>query len=114
MRISDWSSRRVLFRSAERAWRRPRHRAIARDAQQRVRCDFEDRVDAGKDARVAALDRHRFIIAGGVEADGAVAIVDDDEVGAQAVRRHVGLRSEEHTSELPSLMRISYAFCSLT
>src|SRR3546814_8155291 len=33
-------------------------------------------------------------------------------VGAEQVARHFGDRSEEHTSELQSLMRISYAvFC---
>src|SRR3546814_6179721 len=37
----------------------------------------------------------------------------DDEEGKQRQQRHIGkIRSEEHTSELQSLMRISYAvFC---
>src|SRR3546814_8792738 len=36
----------------------------------------------------------------------------DDNFGAKVIRAEVPLRSEEHTSELQSLMRISYAvFC---
>src|SRR3546814_5337254 len=57
-----------------------------------------------------------------VEAGGRQAAVVRGEVGAQVMlhrtaqrfggRRHAALRSEEHTSELQSLMRISYAvFC---
>src|SRR3546814_7694880 len=38
-------------------------------------------------------------------------VVDQPAVGAE-LRRSIGIRSEEHTSELQSLMRISYAvFC---
>src|SRR3546814_6185795 len=41
-----------------------------------------------------------------------VAEIDLAETGVDAIGRRVGERSEEHTSELQSLMRISYAvFC---
>src|SRR3546814_7285916 len=36
------------------------------------------------------------------------------DAGARRARRRTGVRSEEHTSELPSLMRISYAVFFLT
>src|SRR3546814_9179431 len=43
--------------------------------------------------------------------DAGVAVVDDVE-RQHVVEAGVGIRSEEHTSELQSLMRISYAvFC---
>src|SRR3546814_9736381 len=46
----------------------------------------------------------------------AAVFVDDDGhvvvIGAEFTQQHVQARSEEHTSELQSLMRISYAvFC---
>src|SRR3546814_2521456 len=42
--------------------------------------------------------------------DPLIMVVDGGQGGAP--RRHIGKRSEEHTSELKSLMRISYAvFC---
>src|SRR3546814_3939301 len=46
-----------------------------------------------------------------VEVEAHPAVVHQPEIVA-AFRAHVGERSEEHTSELQSLMRISYAvFC---
>src|SRR3546814_4210152 len=59
---------------------------------------------------LAALDRLEIV------ADGASALYGSDAVGGVAniiLRRDFdGIRSEEHTSELQSLMRISYAvFC---
>src|SRR3546814_2112242 len=43
---------------------------------------------------------------------GGIDEVWDDWLAAERARRHEGIRSEEHTSELQSLMRISYAvFC---
>src|SRR3546814_6913633 len=70
------------------------------------------RVDRG---RVAADRENRHVPTRPVEIvdilafDGAAAVADFD-VGALAARRgDGGQRSEEHTSELQSLMRISYA-----
>src|SRR3546814_3355786 len=60
-------------------------------------------------AQAGWVDHH----AGGVAAPGLVLVaeIDDDEVQGQRRNREVEAaeRSEEHTSELPSLMRISYA-----
>src|SRR3546814_8401923 len=50
-----------------------------------------------------------------VDAPTLVALRADDEEAAGLQRLALGLRSEEHTSELQSLMRISYAvFCLKT
>src|SRR3546814_6905238 len=44
--------------------------------------------------------------------DGVLHIVDGAVAGRSDLDLHIGVRSEEHTSELQSLMRISYAvFC---
>src|SRR3546814_3049090 len=96
MRISDWSSDRVLFRS-------PRcpvahHLGKRRAAQPAARCEQRDRLQY-------------------VRLAGAIIAVKRNEPrpGAQiraGVIAKIGQRSEEHTSELQSLMRISYAvFC---
>src|SRR3546814_7114004 len=65
-------------------------------------------VEAGR--RLAAV---RELVVVGVGGDGAVRVFVQQVVRAQGQRPAVaGLRSEEHTSELQSLMRISYAvFC---
>src|SRR3546814_10370982 len=62
------------------------------------------------------LDLQLLHLAGG--GDGALVVAGDhQQVGLQRLdlgqrRGDIGERSEEHTSELPSLMRISYAvFC---
>src|SRR3546814_4292672 len=70
-------------------------------------------------AALAAQGRHHCLQSG--KADGYVGFADDQSSagGACACRgelfagqRYTGGRSEEHTSELQSLMRISYAvFC---
>src|SRR3546814_7455174 len=81
-----------------------------------------DRVDApddgDRDAAAALVDRRRVKIVRGLQPVGGrrevVAVrpaVAADEDRAEMIAAHVG-RSEEHTSELQSLMRISYAvFC---
>src|SRR3546814_16768292 len=56
---------------------------------------------------VEAADRLIFVVAP------AGILVDDDMALAPIVPRELGLRSEEHTSELQSLMRISYAVSCL-
>src|SRR3546814_5352170 len=59
----------------------------------------------GSDARTA----HTHAGADGID---ALVVGDDGDLGAYAGVAGSGLRSEEHTSELQSLMRISYAvFC---
>src|SRR3546814_6327941 len=101
MRISDWSSD-----------------VCSSDLRRRLL----DRLAAGRDA--AAVRRAAAVAAAGRRsacAPGSVARHDFLSVGAggDAQAQHVhagvrmrGLRSEEHTSELQSLMRISYAdFC---
>src|SRR3546814_4100309 len=61
-----------------------------------------EKAEVGIDAR-----RHRVIIAGAEVAIGAIPLPF-----APHDHRQLGVRSEEHTSELQSLMRISYAvFC---
>src|SRR3546814_2206672 len=97
MRISDWSSD---VSAAERAARQP-----GRHQQRRGEVDHHRHAAADQDVgavKVVVGD------AGGVQGgDGGPQLPED------LVRhhRHV-VRSEEHTSELQSLMRISYAvFC---
>src|SRR3546814_4670962 len=66
-----------------------------------------------------AFDREGSVTAGNASGinDGAAAVVlmsaaDAAKRGVAPLARIVSWRSEEHTSELPSLMRISYAvFC---
>src|SRR3546814_1748620 len=112
MRISDWSSdvcssdlRPGLGEEAEHQRRRERPR-------------LRGEVAAAKDAHAAFLEHLAF--------DGLLqrlARLDEAGQGGIAMRRPAGVaaeqqaaavgdRSEEHTSELQSLMRISYAvFC---
>src|SRR3546814_2720494 len=95
MRISDWSSdvcSSDLHRGAAGAGGRD-------DAADALLAD--DPVLEG--SRHGA---HRGAAVASEDAAGAATVI-----GSHHVRRHVG-RSEEHTSELQSLMRISYAvFC---
>src|SRR3546814_1846740 len=75
----------------------------ARDLLHLVACEVEPRGDA-----VAAGDR---VLELGRHLAGAVVVAEQVRIAA-AVVGQAGLRSEEHTSELQSLMRISYAvFC---
>src|SRR3546814_4521761 len=74
---------------------------------------FDTRVQTKIDAQVnrarasAVSDRARTLP---LPRPAAIAVHDDGQMARNAYRR--GLRSVEHTSELPSLMRISYAaFC---
>src|SRR3546814_4805189 len=125
MRISDWSSdvcssdlvidrRHRALRSRHRGdisgargGKAQGGRSVACDAGQGAEIDVDDVIDVGADEVVGG--RHRGGAA--IEQRGAV------EAGG---RRHVVdfrdqlLRSEEHTSELQSLMRISYAVFCLT
>src|SRR3546814_10416533 len=101
MRISDWgsdvcSSDLPEHRAAEASVTSDPFEAVVRDVQ--IACDRHGRVDRR----------------GAAEAPQGPAGAPEDPFHAQVGHGHdVGaLRSEEHTSELQSLMRISYAvFC---
>src|SRR3546814_3315483 len=91
-----------------------RERAALADAEQ------VDRVQVVRVAQVVdgAAEEAFDVVLQGEEPVGAVGVAPVDDVDILAARqqvahdRLVGLRSEEHTSELQSLMRISYAvFC---
>src|SRR3546814_5344409 len=78
-------------------------------------CRIEEVLDLG---RIVAVDRARVgAVAGDHQVDVAatgmqVAGAEDDGGAPRGNRPAAGVRSEEHTSELQSLMRISYAvFC---
>src|SRR3546814_5544658 len=64
----------------------------------------------------AVVDEHRIALAARAEAETRSVHLQPDGLRELAVavgeHRHLAFRSEEHTSELQSLMRISYAvFC---
>src|SRR3546814_9128766 len=109
MRISDWSSdvcSSDLIRpvGAEQGWQRPGnpHRFAAslyRPLRQLTRQRGQGLAFCGE-TRFANMKRHHGIAVAG------------DHVGAAGNVGRMHGRSEEHTSELQSLMRISYAvFC---
>src|SRR3546814_7260158 len=93
MRISDWSSD-VCSSDLKVEGAQPRRHELALDAQQQHRHVVELEAQRHNEQR----PEHRG--------------VDGRPVEAQNAGRLVQGRSEEHTSELQSLMRISYAvFC---
>src|SRR3546814_3582458 len=101
MRISDWSSTCALPIYAHPKPRRDaRHRLVQREPPQQV-AEQQQRTEHGGDP------------------PGSLALLLDPqpELGQPQCRRpsqdkEIAARSEEHTSELQSLMRISYAvFC---
>src|SRR3546814_3098449 len=105
MRISDWSSD-VCSSDLRHQLHHPARAGVADRGAVELAFLPRDRVDEGPVAFVARGDAHRR------EAR------DLDRVEAVRLRAaadhhaQVGARSEEHTSELQSLMRISYAvFC---
>src|SRR3546814_8596528 len=111
MRISDWSSdvcssdlfERGFVEAVQHQHLRPaEQRGVEREAGVFGRgADEHDRaaLDEGQEAVLLRTIEAVYLI--------------DEQQGALARRRHLlGIRSEEHTSELQSLMRISYAvFC---
>src|SRR3546814_1995979 len=110
MRISDWSSDVC---SSDLATIAQSH-GVAADHVVAVR--REDAVVAGRGAAAVGVDDGIVVGEGrgvgrhgqGVAGDGVVAVV----AAVLASDGAPDLRSEEHTSELQSLMRISYAvFC---
>src|SRR3546814_9135954 len=112
MRIIDWSSD-VCSSDLDDA-------ARLRDREVRRRAAEDDVVErhallpriGGREGVAAIFDRDAVDGRGEGHGDGAVgAAVGRQHVAIGAVADHI-IRSEEHTSELQSLMRISYAvFC---
>src|SRR3546814_1482732 len=105
MRISDWSSTCALpiYQVAHRAEPTREHAFgnVVKHADRVGSVERQAAVDDIVAERAEQFDRLRE--------DAADAVV---RRGAGAHDRTVGVRSEEHTSELQSLMRISYAvFC---
>src|SRR3546814_6473592 len=120
MRISDWSFRRVLFRSKFGA-------GVGRQADHRdlVGGDFIEQGLA--EPRIIFAQRHLDILREAERREERTALEHHAPAAAQVARflglgdgvegaaidldlaRGRRLRSEEHTSELQSLMRISYA-----
>src|SRR3546814_10580009 len=98
MRISDWSSD-VCSSDLDRAYSARRG---ARAADERI----DRRQGADRRARAAPRFRHRYAAH---RARGA-----QPARGRERSAGRRGGRSEEHTSELQSLMRISYAVFCLT
>src|SRR3546814_1986678 len=112
MRISDWSSdvcssdlRPILHQRRRRAEARAqRRRERARAARRFLPAAVEER-----------LQRHAVANPERADALGAVDLVARDRDQITGVGdRHAAVRSEEHTSELQSLMRNSYAVFCLT
>src|SRR3546814_3234664 len=127
MRISDWSSDvcssdllqgagRVLLgglRALLRLLARQVRLGLARDAPRR------HQVVGGEEARhaVARQGADRQPVLGTLDVEHQalrVVLRDHRVVGADALDEAAVARSEEHTSELQSLMRISYAVFCLT
>src|SRR3546814_5239968 len=114
MRISDWSSDVCSSDLIEA----DQPRAIARGKFGKP-ADRDHRVEQG---HVGAIGQRRWLLGGADDADllaeRAREILDDHrddrllDILAERDLHVIGERSEEHTSELQSLMRISYAvFC---
>src|SRR3546814_8076369 len=112
MRISDWSSDVCSSDLHERARRRqpfPYHLVARRrpDGEGKQRRDRRLRMDGRR-------SRPHRAPAGALEGVTMQLYLDCDGVLADFDRGATELRSEEHTSELQSLMRISYAVFCLT
>src|SRR3546814_5214809 len=107
MRISDWSSD-VCSSDLEE-----RQRGITINISH-VEYETPKRHYAHVDAPGHA-DYIKNMITGAAQMDGAILVVAATDGPMAQTREHVllakqvGVRSEEHTSELQSLMRISYA-----
>src|SRR3546814_9233523 len=133
MRISDWSSdvcssdlvdrlgeafvgpedqRKRVLEDEGHLFRQIGDRCVGGQAQREVRHDVAQMVAAARDLRLAAA-----VVIGGTDAQADPWVAGQRTQVTHDGRRPEGAtelrkRSEEHTSELQSLMRISYAvFC---
>src|SRR3546814_4024038 len=114
MRISDWSSdvcssdlaARERAELARRQLRGVHHEGVVVQARDQVLAGQFADVTPGVDQR--ALQRR---VAEAIAQRGGVLDLDEIQRAARLLRDRLAqpLRSEEHTSELQSLMRISYA-----
>src|SRR3546814_5829558 len=126
MRISDWSSDvcssdlhvidKQICRSADQCAATGQHSDIRQRHQIALRGLFKSQCDVTHDWRAKHDDRRRIEETGNPsdhreqqpDASGTHSPAEVDPQGNRTVEQ----RSEEHTSELQSLMRISYAvFC---
>src|SRR3546814_10212924 len=113
MRISDWSSDVC----SSDLWPRPRREDFWMSEDRMIKVEEVESVEAPPKARVVdaetapeKLERKRDYLEGFLAAKPAA--VDPHGVGGDLYEAVINARSEEHTSELQSLMRISYAvFC---
>src|SRR3546814_1988766 len=130
MRISDWSSdvcssdlipggaQSAQHQPADRPGRDDRHRDLEDICRHRAGDRAVDRavvpahaVDRGADDGADGGRSHAMLLAFGVRGSIHGEGAGSGEAG-KVVRAVCRMRSEEHTSELQSLMRISYAvFC---
>src|SRR3546814_8694755 len=125
LRISDWSSdvcSSDLYANIDKA-PEERERGITISTAH-VEYETEARHYAHVDCPGHA-DYVKNMITGAAQMDGAILVVNAADGPMPQTREHILLarqvgvpqlvvyRSEEHTSELQSLMRISYAVCSL-
>src|SRR3546814_4312485 len=113
MRISDWSSD-VCSSDLEVAFLRRRPRVAGGEREQRADQPqgFLDVDGYGLEQRAQLGKRDRRRVVGDEPGQPAQPLQQGIERAAAVERRAVKARSEEHTSELQSLMRNSYAvFC---
>src|SRR3546814_1689173 len=108
--------RRVLFRSLVASGNQPEPEAAVRepqpDATEADTTGAAATEAAATETKVATLQSKLDDLAAAVEARAAEAERLEVALAVERERRVVAERSEEHTSELQSLMRISYAvFC---
>src|SRR3546814_2295327 len=112
MRISDWSSdvcSSDLPGRAADGGRQRRWRGLGDEGRRVLLPALSLPVGAAADIDRRLLQLHAPIFEHRLKARRGVA---DQRLGGGRLHREVHLRSEEHTSELQSLMRISYAvFC---
>src|SRR3546814_3911265 len=114
MRISDWSSD-VCSSDLKFVQRRQAKAAIGRAAQGEGIADPVERADPSGKLPVGAVGKAvvgRAGAAGAIEAVADRPAIRPRAAGQDQPAQRPVIRSEEHTSELQSLMRISYAVFS--